>query len=362
MNITQYLKENISANARWFTTIGIVFVLVAFMIPCTACRYEVWINLIAGLATACFVAGLIDVFISKAQQQLFTLEVGKQIKETVVEGGFVKKLDDTELDTVLLKILSKQTGRDEEFLDYPDSFYNCFGQTFKDILAGPYRDEVRCTVVIQEDPPNSGNFTAKEHLWYRCMVSAGEDGHIQDKIEYKLTGIMATFVTLTRCKVVARDSGGTLLGILRDSTNTTQPINGIVNGRQIQSIDLATEFPLLFRHNRLEIDIDAEYTIDPRRILAWRLSDLADKLTFTIIAPHGYDIDYSIFAGRTSVEKPKPGQCVLSSQTWMFPGDGFVYRIVPNILPSDDGITVLPVPEDDGGVTGDDVANFGVVK
>jgi hypothetical protein len=191
-----------------------------------------------------------------------------------------------------------------------------------------------CRIDFQEESPGSHKFSASEKLWYKCRVSAGIDGHIREKIDYRFTGIMAKYADLTSCKVIAMDQNRFPLKTIRDSNDPTIPKSRIIRGennkgREIDPIDLEEEANELYRRDNLIIYIEGNYILeDITRILTWRLSHPTCNAHFSITVPPNYVVECSTFAERTAITGERTNHCVITSTGWMLRDDGFVYRIV----------------------------------
>jgi len=195
--------------------------------------YEVLINFSAGLATAFFVAGLIDAVFNNEQRETFETNVREILTSNdprdprTLFGSFAERFAGSVF-TNLPDFLDEWEGRDESYdnirkavlrkltrwekppfyLDDDESFYVRGGKHFKDLLAGPYRSYCNSNIVIAEHPDNAQNppenqkWIVTNKLIYECR--AGANGKIADHIVYKLHRVMVDYVTMTSCKVKAK--------------------------------------------------------------------------------------------------------------------------------------------------------------
>jgi len=325
----KYVRANVTLKASLLIAVGIIGFGAGLFAFGTEEAMGFWSSLSVGLGTAFFVTGLIDITLSNAQRDAFRVEV----ERVLLERDFVKRLNNDDINDFLEKIVSLQTRRRQDALNLDSSLYKCFVPVFQKWLSGPYRDSFECT--IQFEQLNGDNFIAKERLRYVCRVSAVEDeypnGHVQDTIEYRLNGITGRYANLLRCKIIA-SAVGFAPRTLRDSNDATIPNSNIIKadgrGKEIEPIVLR-QVPELYTRDFLTIELEADYTIEIGRTLARSLSHPTDNASFTIIPPEGFGVECSRFAERTRKEPLGVGGLRVVADDWLFPGEGFVYRIVP---------------------------------
>lgn len=94
--------------------------------------------------------------------------------------------------------------------------------------------------------------------------------------------------------------------------------------------------------NGVSVKIDANYIIEEDKMLVWRVLNLTKDVEYvTIKVPDNYKISYTeFFIPDSPNEKKKsnrpyfkdgdaPNLLTFISPTWLFPRDGFVYRLLP---------------------------------
>lgn len=297
------------------------------------------------LSVALFSFGIISILLEMRHWDEYFKE---RIVSVVTEDGYLAGQSAERLERLEANVMRAYFGRPD--VDGNGSFYEFYRSQIKGYMGSPYREDVRSSIDIRDDPTDTGWFDVTERISYVCRSVSGK---IQPSIQWEHGDSVTQHDFLSFCvKVVLPVNaviwdGNRYSGARRDYNVTNREIDFGDLMRDGHYPGLATRLKSLphsmigytvslidfLQLDGLMVKIEVRYRRHKTGLFVFQFGSAARKASFDILYPDHYRISTNEFGLPLLADFDQhddAGHWVGEYSSWMLPRAGMAFVLVAN--------------------------------
>lgn len=325
---TRREKIEIGRIAQWGIGLGVAGLLIAALslqlgvpaVPSQPAPLRLLLDLLILVGMTLFALGVLGVILGRKSWKSYFEE---SLREVVLQPHYLKSLSPEGLRDHLIEIFKAEhgdedIGREDRFLRY------CLDHVHK-YLSSPYRENLYVDIAVEAASPST--LKIRERIDYTCRQAAGG---LPDSIEWQAAS--REVLSVEELKIGLRWPRGHPEARPKMSLGMEQIERETLPGGGLR---FKQDLGGLGAVDGLLVCVEAAYLVSPSTFNTWRLTEPARQVDVTISYPMDLDLQYFPCMLTCEPDTCEPGRGSLSVRfdSWVLPGSGFAWKLVPAFLP-----------------------------
>ncbi len=267
-----------------------------------------------------FTSGIFSFFLQLPDWQHYFEE---RLKNVVLEQEYLNSMDQETLSNLQIKTLKAYFHTSD--IDKEGSFLNYFQDNLSKYISEPYRDNVKCEIVVEESDEPPG-ILISDRLTYACKMVGGK---IQDTIKWKPDP--GEFLDIISVEMKVKNNP--VLSMNKKDDEFVVKCNG--TEKQVPRSEIEQKgliFPLSnFSENGLYVELKSVYKMETGQFSNWSMAHPTKTFYMTISYPKEMKLRFQPMVSHPEkvIEDHREGFFSMQYNEWLLPNSGVVYSFVP---------------------------------